>query len=138
MENHYGQIVEYTIRKKGYSIADLARLANVNRRSVYNWFNQKHLKIEIIYRVGVVLKHDFSVEFPELFTPSDFEGIKEVKQPISDDPIFWELPSHHVWKDRYISLLENYNKLLLDVVQINTNNDSFFASGPSNLNSTDA
>jgi len=52
MDKHYGQIVELIIRKKGYSISELARLSYVNRRSVYNWFNQKYLKPEIIYRIG--------------------------------------------------------------------------------------
>jgi len=113
MDKHYGQIVELIIRKKGYSISELARLTHVNRRSVYNWFNQKYLRTEIIYRIGCIMKHDFSVEFPEIFTKEDFNLIKSHKITDGDDPIFWELPDHHIWKDKYISLLEQYNKLLL-------------------------
>ena len=113
MENHNGHILEMLIRKKGYSISEIARVTHVNRRTVYNWFNQKYLKTEIIYRIGMILKHDFSVEFPNLFTKEDFKETGTYKEPESNDPIFWELPTHHVWKDRYISLLEQYNKMLL-------------------------
>ncbi|MDN3547607.1 helix-turn-helix domain-containing protein [Mucilaginibacter aquaedulcis] len=113
MENHNGHILEMLIRKKGYSISEIARVTHVNRRTVYNWFNQKYLKTEIIYRIGMILKHDFSVEFPNLFTKEDFKETSTYKEPESNDPIFWELPTHHVWKDRYISLLEQYNKMLL-------------------------
>jgi lambda repressor-like predicted transcriptional regulator len=119
MEEHYGHIVEMLVRKKGYSISEIARLTHVNRRSVYNWFNQKYLKTEIIYRIGCILKHDFSVEFPNLFTKEEFQEVHNYKEPDSDDPIFWELPTHHVWKDRYIALLEEYNKLLLNYTKIN-------------------
>ena len=113
MKTHHGQIVEYTIRKKGHSIADVARLVNVNRRSVYNWFNQKDLKVEVIYRVGIAIKHDFSKEFPEHFQKDDFEGVnapKAIGNPAPDDA---NGDVDHLWKERYITLLESYNNYLL-------------------------
>ena len=115
MDKHYGQIVELTIRKQGFSISELARLANINRKCVYNWFNQKYLKPEIIHRVGRFISHDFSVEFPELFTEDDF---------LLDLDITGSFSSHSTepdgamnWKDRYIDLLEKYNSLLLEQYQ---------------------
>ncbi len=119
MDKHYGHIVELTVRKEGFSISELARLSHVNRRSVYNWFNQKYLKTEIIYRIGCILKHDFSKEFPDLFTKDDFKIINSVKAIDTADPIFWEMPEHHIWKDKYISLLEQYNKMLLNQTALN-------------------
>ena len=107
MDKHYGQIVELIIRKKGYSISELARLSYVNRRSVYNWFNQKYLKPEIIYRIGCILNHDFSQEFPELFTKDDFENNQKSVASIPSEP-----PPPVIWKDKYIELLERYNNLL--------------------------
>lgn len=110
MDKHYGQIVELTIRKKGFSISELARLAEINRKCVYNWFNQKYLKPEIIHRIGGYINHDFSVEFPELFTADDF--IKPLDEPL--DPTTGKVDGSPMWKDRYINLLEKYNNLLLD------------------------
>lgn len=81
-EIHHGQIVELTVRKNGYNIKELARLAHVKRRTVYNWFNHKYLKPEIIYRVGCILKHDFSNEFPALFPGVEFkDSVMDAKFP---------------------------------------------------------
>lgn len=112
MENHHGQIIELTIRKKGLNITEVARLSHVNRRTVYNWFNQKHVKSEVIYQLGHLLKHDFSVEFPDLFSKEDFNIQKSTSnnfRDVSND----ESASQQIWKDRYIALLEDYNKILL-------------------------
>lgn len=110
MDKHYGQIVELTIRKQGFSISELARLANINRKCVYNWFNQKYLKPEIIHRIGGFINHDFSVEFPELFTAEDFI-------PDLNDSLIPDAEGKVMWKDRYIDLLEKYNHLLLEQYQ---------------------
>ncbi|MDB5060212.1 MAG: hypothetical protein JWP67_55 [Mucilaginibacter sp.] len=111
MDKHYGQIVELVIRKKGYSISELARLSQINRKCVYNWFNQKYLKPEIIYSVGCIIHHDFSVEFPELFTKEDFTR-SSVIDSSGKLSIVGEINAIN-WKDKYIDLLEKYNNLLL-------------------------
>lgn len=111
---HHGQVIEKVVRRNGHSISDVARLTNVNRRSVYNWFNQQQLKPEIIFRIGCVINHDFSVELPQLFTPEDFEkGFKRrsfVGRTMESDDLY----NKHYWKDKYIDLLERYNTLLAD------------------------
>jgi len=118
MATHYGQTVETVIRKKGYSISEIARLAHINRRSIYNWFNQKYLKTEIIYSLGLLIKHDFSVEFPELFTKKDFQDIYNHKQTDAEDMILGDTATQYVWKNRYIELLEQYNQLISTHPQI--------------------
>lgn len=119
MLTHHGQILERVVRRNGHSISDVARLTNVNRRSVYNWFNQPHLKPEIIYRIGCVIDHDFSIELPHLFTPDDFN--KEKKRAVAvnsqeDNQI--DVNNKHYWKDKYIDLLERYNELLANKVSL--------------------
>lgn len=129
MELHHGQIVERVIRRNGYSISELARLTKVNRRSVYNWFNQKRLKPELIYRIGSVLNYDFSIEFPELFSTDEYEQFiasssfteqlnKQKDEPSDPAPppaldvsVDQENPTY--WKDKYIDLLERYNQFLI-------------------------
>jgi transcriptional regulator with XRE-family HTH domain len=111
MELHYGQIVERIIRRKGYSISELARLTKVNRRSVYNWFNQKQLKPEIIFRIGTVVNHDFSSEFPGLFPDEDLS--RQTKYVVQSNQANTSDFNHTYWKDKYIDLLEKYNQLLL-------------------------
>jgi transcriptional regulator with XRE-family HTH domain len=111
MEPHYGQIVERIIRRKGYSISELARLTKVNRRSVYNWFNQKQLKPEIIFRIGTAVNYDFSAEFPGLFPDEDFS--KQNKMVVYNNQASQPDANFTYWKDKYIDLLEKYNQLLL-------------------------
>jgi lambda repressor-like predicted transcriptional regulator len=118
MDKHYGQIIELTIRKKGFSISELARLANINRKCVYNWFNQKYLKPEIIHRVGRFINHDFSVEFPELFTSDDF--LPNDERGSAELHTLGSPASISVWKDRYIELLEKYNNLLVEQYEKNS------------------
>ncbi|QNL52042.1 helix-turn-helix transcriptional regulator [Olivibacter sp. SDN3] len=117
-DKHYGQAIERIIRRNGYSISELARLTNVNRRSIYNWFNQRNLKPEIIFRIGCALKHDFSEEFPELFSEDDFEkvlGTSKDSGNSEEQPL--EENSSAYWKDKYIRILEEYNRLLVNQIR---------------------
>lgn len=118
MDLHYGQVVERVIRRNGYSISELSRLTHVNRRSVYNWFKQEHLKPEIIFRIGCALKHDFSVEFPALFTKEDFKSVYEGNEQVQNSSPD-EQTNSDTWKDKYIHLLEQYNNLLLNHLKKN-------------------
>lgn len=114
MDKHYGHIIEKTIRRNGYSISELARLTNVNRRSIYNWFSQPNLKPEIIYRIGCALKHDFSEEFPELFSEDDFQKVISPEKNLTEEPFeIEEEKSSNYWKDKYIHILEEYNRHLI-------------------------
>jgi AcrR family transcriptional regulator len=110
MEKHYGEIVEYYVRKKGVSITELAAGLNVNRRTVYNYFQNKYLKIDIIFDIGVLISHDFSSEFPELFTSEEFE--KKTRQNVNNYLVVDPNSDEEKWKDKYIQLLEAYNETL--------------------------
>jgi lambda repressor-like predicted transcriptional regulator len=118
MDKHHGQIIEYRVRKNGYSISDLARGINVNRRSIYNWFNQKYLKKDVILQIGQILRHDFSQEFPELFVSDDFKSIQRL-----DAQYRYSSPENNVdsedeyYKDKYLDLLEKYNSLLVNCLR---------------------
>lgn len=112
MEQHTGAIVERVVRRSGLSITELARRIHVNRRSVYNWFEQKTLKLDIIQKIGCVLGHDFSVEFPEYFDKGELTQMKR----LIDSPIEDSTPAQgenvYFWMNKYITLLEKYNELL--------------------------
>jgi transcriptional regulator with XRE-family HTH domain len=124
MELHHGQTIERIIRRNGYSITELARLTSVNRRSVYNWFNQRHLKPEIIYRIGTVINYDFSTVFPGLFVNEDFNQPGRPGKVASESGANILPEDNIVWKDKYIALLERYNELLLDYLsKVNVDQD---------------
>jgi transcriptional regulator with XRE-family HTH domain len=112
MDKHYGEIIERTIRRNGYSISELARLMKVNRRSIYNWFNQPKFKSEIIFKIGCALKHDFSNEFPELFSSEEFQHAFNNSKLLNTALLSEEREKINYWKDKYINLLEEYNQIL--------------------------
>ncbi len=118
MELHTGAIVERVVRRSGVSITELARRTSVNRRSVYNWFNQKRLKLDVICKIGNVLGHDFSLEFPNYFPKSDSGSGKKSLSIAIDDNNASE--SVYYWMNKYIALLEKYNELLVKASQRTT------------------
>ncbi|MFA6086790.1 helix-turn-helix domain-containing protein [Mucilaginibacter sp.] len=103
------------MRKDGYSLSDLAKELNINRRTIYNWFQTSNLRSDVIYRIGYVIRHDFSKEFPELFTKEDFKGLYTAKisskfpSAVDSDEV------NRQWMEKYVSLLEKYNKALGDM-----------------------
>lgn len=127
MEKHYGEIIERTIRRNGYSISELSRLMKVNRRSIYNWFNQPKFKAEIIFKIGCALRHDFSNEFPELFSSDEFQKIFNSSRISTTDFLADEDEKVNYWKDKYINLLEEYNQILTFTGNQHTSKLSFSA-----------
>ena len=116
MSRHYGQILERAIRRSGSSISDVARLLNINRRSVYNWFNQQQLKPELFYKIGHAIHYDFSVDLPDLFTPEDFV-LKPRLAVNYRGELMEENANQASWKEKYIELLEKHNALLSELVE---------------------
>ncbi|HEY1007826.1 MAG TPA: helix-turn-helix transcriptional regulator [Sphingobacteriaceae bacterium] len=112
MEQHTGAIVERVVRRSGLSITELARRIHVNRRSVYNWFEQKTLKLDIIQKIGCVLGHDFSVEFPEYFDKGELTQMKRLIDSPMEESAPGQGESVYFWMNKYIALLEKYNELL--------------------------
>lgn len=106
MSKHHGQTLERAIRKAGINLTDLARELNVDRRTIYNWFQSPKLKESIICRIGRIIRYDFFVDFPELLETSQcrFDGQNGILNNIDNEK---------TWKDKYDLLLKDYNKLLL-------------------------
>ncbi|TWR25255.1 TetR/AcrR family transcriptional regulator [Mucilaginibacter pallidiroseus] len=120
MEKHNGQITEYLVRKNGFSITELAIALNVNRRSIYNYFQNKHLKYDVMLKIGRIIRHDFSQEFPEYFTSEEFEvSNKQYSNNVMDSHI--QSTEDGIWKDKYIDLLEKHQQLLLSRIAKNDN-----------------
>jgi lambda repressor-like predicted transcriptional regulator len=107
MPLHHGNTIEKVIRREGHSLTDVARLARVNRRSVYNWFMKPKLKPDIIHRIGRVIDHDFSIEFPDLFSSEDFKTKRKAEPAVTPD-----VEEFDIWREKYLDLLERYNMLL--------------------------
>ncbi|MDB4999582.1 MAG: hypothetical protein JWR76_659 [Mucilaginibacter sp.] len=106
-----GQIVEKVVKMGKLSISEVSRKLNVSRRTLYNWFKTKDLSFDTIEKIGVVINHDFSEEFPEVFPLNkslkggDFDITNQQTKENLSDPIYY-------WMDKYIKLLERFNEVL--------------------------
>ena len=108
---NFGQVLERVVRRDRMGISELARRLNVSRRTIYNWFEMEKLSIDVISKIGFVIGHDFSNEFPDEFAKTnsyytDDESFKDMANaPEQPNAIYY-------WMDRYIKLLEKFNQVL--------------------------
>ncbi|MBB2148457.1 hypothetical protein [Pedobacter gandavensis] len=97
-------------------ITELSRKLHVSRRTIYNWFDQESLSFDIIFKIGNVINHDFSKEFPDDFARLQNEA-REKKQDLmsnEDNSTANYSTAVNYWMNKYIKLLEKYNELLTE------------------------
>jgi hypothetical protein len=109
-----GEILERVALKIIPNKAELARQMDIDRTTLYRHFADPDLDNGIILRYGKVLKHDFSIEFPDLSTFGNLlmEPLAEYR-PIT---LSEALREADMWRDKYIDLLERHNVLLRTIV----------------------
>jgi hypothetical protein len=98
---HRGEIIEKTIRESGYSITTIAQKLGRSRRWMYLLFDNPNVPIDLILKIGKIIYHDFSIEFPEVIQPAS-----------SESETIYERTKDNYWREKYFTLLEEYNILL--------------------------
>ena len=108
MNLNAGQVIERIVRRDRMGISELSRKLKVSRRTIYNWFDQESLSFDVIYKIGNVIQHDFSEEFPE------FGSVERIQPPVNALQTNENNVGGSVsyWMNKYIRLLEKYNELL--------------------------
>ncbi|MGV8879514.1 MAG: helix-turn-helix domain-containing protein [Sphingobacteriaceae bacterium] len=109
---HKGTLIERLIRRNGVSISDLAKRMGVNRRSVYNWFDQRNLKLDTVIKIGNIVGCDIPKEYPEAFTPDECSMLLEL-DIYNKSNLNGSSSDEKLWMDKYVKLLEEYNQLLI-------------------------
>lgn len=117
-----GDVIERVVRTK-IGISELSRILNVSRTSIYNWFEHGHLSLETISKIGQAINHDFANEFPEEFAKArncvTMNAISEKKAENGSGD-----SSVQYWMNKYITLLEKYNELLIETGKPDLKTDS--------------
>ena len=65
-----GQRIHEELKRQGRTVAWLARQLGVERTGLYYTFRQNSIDMELLYRVSVVLDHNFFQDVSELYKSS--------------------------------------------------------------------
>jgi len=88
---------------------EVAVKAGYSRSAYYKHIDNPELDYHILIAYGKAIRHDFTEEFPEM--P---RYLIEEPEEIYGKTLTLEEAIHQrdLWKDKYIELLEKYNKLI--------------------------
>jgi len=109
MVQHRGEIIKNAIYQSGYSITKLAERLGKSRRWMYLLFENTNVSLDVILQIGEVIHYDFSQEIKEL---------KPTSQIVNDNLSPYGSATQkdvEYWKNKYLSLLEEYNQLLKEM-----------------------
>lgn len=106
-----GEIVEHAVRRQNVNISELSRRMKVNRRTLYNWFQQKSLNADVICGIGQVINYDFSKDFNDELNSASLKGSARMLS-VKSDRDGKNSETVYYWMEKYIALLEDYKKLL--------------------------
>ncbi|WP_112306116.1 hypothetical protein [Pontibacter arcticus] len=127
---HRGEIIKEAIKASGVAIGIVAEKVGVSRKTLYNKFKESSIPYSFILRLGEVIHHDFSQEFPHLSKSVKKEPplpqaqvINNLQLPFDSEPDEapkpqLSSPAEHeselvLLQRKYIALLEKFNELLL-------------------------
>lgn len=103
-------LIERVVRNK-ISISELSRILDVSRTSIYNWFQQPQLSLDIVCKIGYAIDYDFGNDFPDAFAKAGDRIMANLVKEKMDDAQYYT-NSVQYWMNKYITLLEKHNELL--------------------------
>jgi predicted transcriptional regulator len=125
---HRGEIIREAIKASGVAIGVVAEKLGVSRKTLYNKFKESSIPYSFILRLGEVIHHDFSQEFPHLSKSVKKESSfpqapvnTNLLLPFDGEPELVQKPNNMkecesellTLQRKYIALLEKFNELLL-------------------------
>jgi plasmid maintenance system antidote protein VapI len=103
-----GEILEQAIRSRNINISALSRRMNIHRKTLYNWFTQEKLQMEMVFTIGKLINHDFSQEFKDELLDL---GVK-VSSEENTDQQRADAKENQYYMQKYAALLEDYTAVL--------------------------
>lgn len=110
---HRGEIVSNAIRKSGLSLTAIAKALGTSRTSLYRWLEDPHLSLDTVFKIGKVIKHDFSEEIKELTNLKVEEPQESYKSETREKvSITIELDGTEETINKWLRLLPEINKVM--------------------------
>jgi hypothetical protein len=108
-KQHHGEILEAAVIKSGIRKKALAEKVGYSRSAYYKHIIDANLPFEILEQYGKVLKHDFSIDLPEMKKLRVEEDPEEYSPPAS---IEQAVQQRDYWRNKFYTLLEKHQQLL--------------------------
>lgn len=102
---HRGEIIRKAVYNSGYTITEIAKTIGKSRRWMYLMFENSNVSLDVVMKIGKIIRYDFSQEIKEFNSFST-----KINSTFPSDEI--EEPSAEYWKNKYLKLLEDYSELL--------------------------
>ncbi len=102
---HRGEIIRKAVYNSGYTITEIAKTIGKSRRWMYLMFENSNVSLDVVMKIGKIIRYDFSQEIREF---SSFSTKINNTFPSVEN----EEPSAEYWKNKYLKLLEDYSELL--------------------------
>lgn len=109
---HRGEILHSVAKREKKTIKTIANEAGFEKSTFYSHVKKEDLSLDILFRYGKAIPHDFEIEIPEMVEFSEKYRIK--KNQIIKPTYEVLLQEKEDWKDKFYVLLEEYTKLLKD------------------------
>jgi hypothetical protein len=95
------------VQASAINITQMVKRMGISRSTYYNHCQQPNLSLEKLAQYGQVIKHDFSVELPEMKQYS----VEEAEVPyIIPKTMDEAMAQRDYWRERYYGLLERFHK----------------------------
>ena len=129
---HRGEMMKEAIKASGVAVGVVAEKLGISRKTLYNKFKESSIPYSFILKLGEVIHHDFSQEFPHLGKTVKKEAPKpqapapnSLLLPFDGEPQEPYRPNNMreceqelvKLQRKYIALLENFNELLIKTSQ---------------------
>jgi len=111
---HRGRILAAAVEATGLNKETVAIKAGYSRSSYYKHIDNVDLDFYILMAYGKAIKHDFTEELPEMPKYLLEDPEESYTKPVSIEEA---IRQRDLWKDKYLELLEKYNRLIEEKIE---------------------
>lgn len=120
MLKHKGETLRSLVDKSSLNLSQIAKKIKFSRSTIYRDFEKPDLSLDRLVQYGKVLEIDMSKYFPEILgitsePPAGYNSPKSYNELLDEAKY---------WKDKYIDILEKYNSLLNEQLNISESRNS--------------
>lgn len=104
-----GRILAIAVESTGLNKEEVATKAGYSRSAYYKHIAEPELDYHILIAYGKAIKYDFTEQIPDMPKYMVYDPEETYGKPVSLEEA---VRQRDMWRDKYIELLEKYNRLI--------------------------